>query len=138
MSTQLHLVTVEDVGEEVAKVEVGDVGYMELGDGVGDDSGGGKFWAKVGDAGERRGGLELVSSRSHDLFELRTHRVWYVGGRYRGGNGGVGVGSRCGVVYRRSWKVGSPMQGVVVGTREQAGGVLVLGPCSQPVCTHPV
>ena len=55
-----------------------------------------------------------------------------------GGNGGVGVGSRCGAVHRRSWEVGSPMQGVVVGTREQGGGVLVFGPCSQPVCTHPV
>ena len=32
--------------------------------------------------------------------------------------GGVGVGSRCGAVRRRSWEVGSPMQGVVVGTRE--------------------
>ena len=67
--------TVEDVGGEVAKVEVGDAGYMELGDGVGDDSGGGKCWAKEGDVGERRGGFELVSSRSCDPFELRTRGV---------------------------------------------------------------
>ena len=84
--------TVEDVRGEVAKVEVGDVGYMELGDGMGDDSGGGKFLAQEGDAGERQGGLELVSLRSRDLFELQTYRVWYIGGRYGGGNGGVGVG----------------------------------------------
>ena len=67
--------TVEDVGGEVAKVEVGDAGYMELGDGVGDDSGGGKCWAKEGDVGEQRGGFKLVSLWSRDLFELRTHRV---------------------------------------------------------------
>ena len=40
MSTRLHLVTVQDVRGEVARVEVGDAGYMELGDlGFGSDDG---------------------------------------------------------------------------------------------------
>src|SRR6202050_1927623 len=90
-------------------------------------------------------GNARVASRSRDSFGFRNEGVVSGGGGFGGGIGGVGAcsGLLGGCIVGGEVGSGSgggvgPMEGAVVGTREQEGVVLGLGLCSLYLCTHPV